>query len=240
MSGSFKRVLGALCLSVALAWNSGGVSNPRRMEQSPEVLEAYRLCNTFQRVMAEDLDFDRAYEATFPKGRTLRRAIAIAEGEFGLEDYSSVDDELLIRAYKLRMQIFYLLLPLAGPSDEEEKLFFPPKMRELLERRPPAEPVEFPAFVRQLEKDATVFRNHVRRLSANNHSVVDRINQFKSVELSANLTPPADHIVESGLGYYRTAVLGSDVPYYQIGCFVVALENGQMRIFDIKFFTRLF
>jgi hypothetical protein len=33
--------------------------------------------------MAEDLDFDRAFEATFTKSPTRRREIAIAEGEFG-------------------------------------------------------------------------------------------------------------------------------------------------------------
>jgi hypothetical protein len=210
------------------------------MKQSQEVLDAYHVCNTFQRLMSEDLDFDRAYEATFPTGLASRRAIAIAEGGFELKDYSDVPTELLVKGYKLQMQIVYLLMPLGGPSDDEAKLFFPPRIKAILERRAPAEPEEFNAFVKRLEQNVTTFREHVRRLSARYPLVASRITQFKSHALAANLEPPSDHRVEPAYGYYRSGVLASDAPYYRIGCFTVGRENGQMRIFDINFFTRLF
>src|SRR6185503_13459719 len=39
----------------------------QNVRQSREVIEAYRVCNEFQRLLAPDLDFDRAFEATFAK-----------------------------------------------------------------------------------------------------------------------------------------------------------------------------
>jgi len=57
---------------------------------------------------------------------------------------------------------------------------------------------------------------------------------------AANLEPAPDHRVEPAYGYYRSGVLPSDASYYQIGCFTVGRENGEMRIFDINFFTKLF
>jgi hypothetical protein len=190
--------------------------------------------------MSEDLDFDRAYEATFPKEQASRRAIAIAEGGFQLKDYSAVPSDLLIKAYKLQMQIIYLLMPLGGPSDEEAKLFFPPRIKAILERRAPTGPGEFNAFVKRLEQDVTVIRDHLWRLSAESPLVASRIREFKSHALAANLEPPPGRKVEPAYGYYRSRVLPSDAPYYQIGCFTVARENGEMRIFGINFFTKLF
>jgi hypothetical protein len=62
---------------------------PQRVRQPREVVEAYRVCQQFQELLAEDLDFDRAFEATFTKDAKRRREIAITEGEFGNIDLSN-------------------------------------------------------------------------------------------------------------------------------------------------------
>jgi hypothetical protein len=41
-------------------------------------------------------------------------------------------------------------------------------------------------------------------------------------------------------GYYRPGVLGKDDPYYEIDGYVVAREQGRMRIVGLRFFSRLF
>src|SRR5688572_12662256 len=79
------------------------------VQQPPEVVEAYRVCNDFQRLLAEDFDFDRAFETTFTKDPAKRRAIAIAEGEFGSIDISDVDDATLLEIYKTQAQLLILL-----------------------------------------------------------------------------------------------------------------------------------
>ena len=209
-------------------------------EQPPEVVEAYRVCKTFERLLGENLDFDRAYEATFPKDRARRRAIAIADGEFGDQDFASIDDELLIKAYKLRMQIFYLMLPLAGPSGEEEALFFPPDIKEVLQREAPHNTQEFRAYVYQLERDVLRFRSHLERLSTRYPFVKERLSKFKSGALATRFEPPVGYKIEPRHGYYRTGVLGKDETYFEIDGYSVATEQGKMRIVGIRFFNRLF
>ena len=113
-----------------------GPAAAQRVRQPREVIEAYRVCEQFQTLLAQDLDFDRAFEATFTKNASRRRAIAISEGEFGDLDLAKVDDATLIDAFKARMEVIYLMLPLASPdSNEEEALFFPPAMKAILERK---------------------------------------------------------------------------------------------------------
>jgi hypothetical protein len=124
-----------------------GLVLPQSVQQTPEVIEAYRVCESFEHLLGENLDFDRAYEATFTKNVARRRAVAINEGEFGNQDFARIDDESLIKAYKLRMQIFYLTLPLASPSDEEVELFFPPEIKVVLGRKPPDDSRGFHAYV---------------------------------------------------------------------------------------------
>jgi hypothetical protein len=102
-----------VCATAAL-----GQKSARPTRQPREVVEAYRVCERFQTLLAEDLDFNRAYEATFTKNVSRRREIAITEGEFGAGDLASVDDATLIDAFKSRMQILYLMLPLASPENE--------------------------------------------------------------------------------------------------------------------------
>jgi len=210
------------------------------VKQSAEVVEAYRVCETFEHTLAENLDFDQAYEATFPRSRALRRAIAIPGAEFDEEQFKGVDDELVIKAYKRRMQLTYFTLILAGPSDEEAPVFFPPEIKQLLERQPPADPRDFPAYVAQLDRDVARFRAHLEGLSTRNPAVADRIRDFKSAALAGKYQPPTDRKIEPSYEYIHPRVLGKDEPYYEIGSYTVAKEAGKMRIIDIRFITRLF
>ena len=133
----------------------------QRVRQPRDVIEAYRVCRQFQTLLAEDLDFDRAFEATFTKDTKRRREIAIYEGEFGEPDLAKVDDATLLKAFKARMQIVYLMLPLASPdSDEEQVLFFPPAIKAIFERKPPPTPEDFATYAEQLQQDAIAFRAH--------------------------------------------------------------------------------
>ena len=231
-----------LCLILVFinASSTNGLQAQRRVKQTPEVVEAYRVCQRFERLLGENLDFARAYEAAFTENKARRRAIAMADGEFGDQDFASLDDALLIKAYKLRMQIFYLTIPLAGPGNEEAALFFPPNIKEILQREAPHDPREFPAYVSQLEHDAASYRSHLERLATNYPSVAGRISKFKAEALSASFLPPNEYKVEPIRGYYRSGVLGKDEPYYEINGYIVARDRGKMRIVGIRFFNRLF
>ena len=207
-------------------------------QQPREVVEAYRVCERFQTLMAENLDFDRAFEATFTKNASRRREIAIAEGEFGDDDLAKIDDATLIKAFKARMQILYLMLPLASPdSNEEEALFFPPPIKAIFERKPPAA-TEFPAYAQQLERDATNFRTHLNELASRYPRVAQRVRKFK-LDLSKTPKLPASK-VQPLTSYSKGHVLGPDEKYYQIGDYAVIREGKQMKIIGIRFFSRLF
>jgi hypothetical protein len=209
-------------------------------QQPREVVEAYEVCQKFQTLMAEDFDFDRAFEATFTKSPTRRREIAIAEGEFGNVDTARVDDALLIDAFKSRMQIFYIMMPLMSPEDKrEEALFFPLRIKNVFNRKPPRAASRFRAYSLQLKRDAASCRAHLERLAKDHPFVAERIRKFKEEALSEKFEPPAD-VVKPLTAYSRGRVLGLDEPYYQIGNYAVVREGNEMRIIGIRFFTRLF
>ena len=209
-------------------------------QQPREVVQAYEVCQKFQTLMAEDLDFNRAYDATFTKDPSRRREIAIAEGEFGDIDLTRVDDASLIDAFKSRMQIFYLMMPLMSPDDKrEEALFFPPKVKAILDRKPPKAPSKFRAYSLQLKRDVAYLRAHLERLAKERPDVAERIRKFKKEALSKKLEPPTDP-VKPLTAYSRGRVLGVHEPYYQIGEYAVIREGTDMRIIGIRFFTRLF
>lgn len=205
--------------------------------QPQEVVDAFRVCEQFQQIMSAELNFERAFEATFAKDPKRRREIAITEGEFGV-DVSTVDDASLISAFKSRMQIFYLILPLASPQGDEDELFFPKEVRKLIDRKAPGDPKEFPAYAAQLKQDAANFRAHLEKLAGTNQSVAERVRKFKE-ELSKRIEPPA-HTVKPITAYSRGRVLNLDEPYYQINEFAVIREGNEMRIVGIRFFNRLF
>ena len=208
--------------------------------QPAEVMEAYRVCQEFQRLMAENLDFDRAFEATFTKDPKRRREIAISEGEFGSADLTGVADATVISAFKSRMQLFYLMLPLVSPdSKREENRFFPPAIKRVVDRKPPNNAREFPAYAAQLQRDTAYFRAHLERLAHKYPAVAERIRKFKDEQLSRKLEPPAEP-VKPLTAYSRGHVLGLEEPYYQVNEYAVIREAGQMKIVGIRFFTRLF
>jgi len=209
-------------------------------QQPREVVEAYEVCQRFQTLMAQDLDFDRAFEATFTKSPTRRREIAIAEGEFGNVDTARVDDASLIDAFKSRMQILYLMMPLMSPdSRREEAVFFPPRIKAIFDRQPPKAPSRFHAYSLQLKRDVAYLRAHLERLAKDRPDVAERIRKFKEEALSTKLEPPND-VVKPLRAYSRGRVLGLDEPYYQVGNYAVVREGDEMRIIGIRFFTRLF
>ena len=224
---------GILCLALFMS------AAAQRARQPRDVVEAYRVCRQFQTLMAQDLDFDRAFEATFTKNASRRREIAIAEGEFGDLELAKVDDATLLDAFKARMQIVYLMLPLASPeSNEEEALFFPPRIKAIFERKPPEAVSDFAAYALQLKRDATDFRAHLNELASRYPRVAERVRQFK-LDLSRTPKLPASK-VEPLTSYSRGHVLGPNEKYYQIGDYAVIREGAQMRIIGIRFFSRLF
>ena len=190
--------------------------------------------------MSKNLDFAEAYEATFVGDKARRRAIAIADGEFGDLDFAKIDDDALIKAYKLRMQLFYLTLPLAGPSDAEESVYFPLEIREILKREAPKDTQHFTAYVSQLEHDVTRFRSHLDKLAASDPAVAERVSKFKSEALAATTEPPTDHKIAPSLGYFAAGVLDKNEVYYEVNNYLVANEKGKMRIVGLRFFNRMF
>jgi len=210
-------------------------STAQRVRQPREVVEAYRVCQRFQELLAEDLDFDRAFEATFATDAKRRREIAITEGEFGNIDLSTVDDATIIEAFKAQMQIFYLILSSIG-NDNKDDLGFPPKDFKL--RKPPQAPEEFRTYAVELKNDAKTLRADLNKLASRNPNIAESIRTFKKT-LSQKITPPS-HVVKPLTAYSHGRVLGLDEKYYQIGDYAVIREGREMRIIGIRFFSRLF
>ena len=207
--------------------------------QRKEVVEAFRVCNRFQALLAENLDFDRAFEATFTRNASRRREIAITEGEFDGDSLASVDTATLVDAFKSRFQLLFLMMPLFSPdSSEEEVTFFPPKMKAILDRKPPDAAREFGAYALQLRRDVADFRAHLEQLAQRSPNVAARIRDFKQT-LTKKIQPPAD-AVKPLTAYSRGHVLGLKEEYYRIENYAVIREGGEMRIIGIRFFTRLF
>ena len=211
----------------------------QKVKHSRAVVEAYRVCNEYQHMLADNLDFDRAFEATFSKNPARRRKIAITEGEFGEVDLTHVDSASLISAFKSRMQLLYLMLPLTSPANkEEEQRFFPPEIKAIFQRKAPQTAAEFPSFSQQLKRDAADLRAHLDQLAVRDSSVAERIRSFK-IDLSKEIPLP-QHTVQPLTAYSKGKVLPLSAHYYQIGSYAVIREQGQMKIIGIRFFNRLF
>lgn len=215
--------------------------NGQPVKQPREVVEAYRVATEFQRLFAEDLDFERAYEATFTKDPIKRRAIAIAESELGSVSVEAVDDATLIGIYKNQMQIFLSMLPLVSPANNsQEALFFPPEIKKIFERKRPEAPDQLPAYAAQLKLDADRLRAHLKQLATQHAFVAERVRKFKEDLLLQRLEPPADHVVKPLTAYSKGRVLRVDEEYYRVGEYAVIREHGEMRIIGIRLFSRLF
>jgi hypothetical protein len=184
-------------------------------------------------LLLPDLNFSRAFEATFTKDPKRRRALAIADGEFGDVDFSKIDDATLVDAYKDRVQLLILLLPLAGVEDEQSA---PPEINAIFKREGPHTTAEFLAFTTQLKQDLATLRAHLKELSEHNPAFGESLRQFKGF-LAKPLEVPTNYTVKTLTYYSKGSVLGEKEPYYKIGDYAVIRERGQMRIVGVQFFT---
>ena len=233
------KTIRLFCISTVILASTNPLS--AQVKQSKDVLEAYAVCNQFQTTLSKDLNFSDAFEATFAADMKRRREIALRDGEFGGADFSSVDSETLVSAYKNRMQLVYLMLPLAGPTDyEEEALFFPPEINAIFKRATPQSASDFPAYASQLESDVLKFRTHLTDLAARNPRVAVRLSQFKHDVLAGKLVPPKTRRVSPERGSYSAHAVWDGEPYYEFDGYTVVKEGNQMKIVSIRFFTRLF
>jgi hypothetical protein len=189
-------------------------------------------------MLVENLDFERAFEATFARNASRRREIAITEGEFDGDNLTTVDTVTLVDAFKARMQLFFLMMPLFSPDTGEEGIFFPPKIRAILERKEPEAASEFASYVLQLKRDAADFRAHLDQLAQRYPNVAERVRELKR-DLGKRIELPT-YAVKPLTAYSRGRVLGLKEEYYRIGDYAVIREGGQMRIIGIRFFSRLF
>jgi hypothetical protein len=205
----------------------------QRVKQPRPVIEAYRVCNRFQQLFAEDLDFDRAFEATFTKNPARRRALAIADGEFGDLDLASIDDATLIAFYKNQVQLLFLTLLLIDENKKEDSL--PERIKDIYDRGRPRTIEEFHLAADLLKQDVAELRTYI----LNDPSAASRIRDFKS-GLMKPFVVPKNYVVKPITSYSKGSVLGVNEPYYQVGDYAVIRERSDMKIVGIRFFSRLF
>jgi hypothetical protein len=204
------------------------------VKQPREVVEAYAVCSEFQRLLSQDLDFDRAFEATFTKDPARRRELAIADSELGAADLSQVDDATLIGIYKDQTQALLLMLPLLY-SDEDKAVLFPPALDAMFDRLKATRDAQgIHAYAAQLKRDVAEFRAHVEKLTGSNAAVAEGFRQFKE-HLAKPLTPP-NRVVKPLTAYSKGKVLPLDAEYYQVDDYAVIREAGQMKIVGAVFF----
>jgi hypothetical protein len=217
---------------------SKSATQRRPVKQLPEVVEAYRVCNEFQQVLAENFDFERAFEATFTKDPARRREVAIAEGEHGDGDLSQVDTATLVDIYKGQAQALILVLPLLFAYGENEAELFPPPFKAMFEQKPPNNSQKLQAYSIQLKREVMELRAHVEKLAAGNPAVSKNLEEYKK-HLLKPLEPP-NRIVEPMTAYSKGNVLRREKPYYQIDDCAVIREDGKMRIIGYIFFRMRF
>jgi len=229
----------AICLCLVAAATVSAQTRSKRtkraqpVKQTREVVEAYAVVSEFQRLLLPDLDFDRAFEATFTKDPARRRAIAIAESELGSADSSQVDDATLLGIYKDQTQFLLLMLPLVF-GDAEKSVVFPPPIDAMLDRVRQKEPKPLQSYAAQLKRDLAEFRTHVAKLLATRPEIAEGMREFKN-HLSKPIELP-NHIVKPLTSYSKGNVLPLEAEYYQIGDYAVIREDGRMRIIGIVFF----
>ena len=204
----------------------------QRVKQPQEVIDAYRVCNQFNQVVAEDLNFDRAFEAAFVKDPKRRRAIALAEGAFGDADLSSVDDATLISAYKSHMQIAFLIFLVLDPDEKKP----PARLEPIFDRRLPESAAEFPAFAQQLKRNAADLRAYIDEQAARDPNAAERVRELKT-NLSKPINVPTSYLVKPITHYSRGRVLDPKEEYYQIDSYYVIREGSEMKIIGMRFFT---
>lgn len=226
-------------LIVAAVADAYGQQASKLMKQPREVLEAYQVVTEFRRLFAEDLNFERAFEATFTKDPARRRAIAIAESQIEDVAVEAAEDATLLSIYKSQTQLFFLLLPLANPKDRAEAaLLLPPEIRTIFDRKRPSAPEQLPSYAAQLNRDVEQLRAHINQLAAQHAALADRIREIKE-QLLKKLETPTE-VVKPLTSYSRGKVLRPDEQYYQIDDYAVIREGGEMKIVGIRLFYRMF
>jgi hypothetical protein len=207
---------------------------PRRVQQPREVVEAYRVCREFQHLLAENFDFERAFEATFVKDPARRREVAIAESEHRGLDLSQVDTDTVIRIYKNQAQLLILMLPVIfADGKEEHEEFVPPAMEEVFERKPPTDPHELQKYAAELDRGVTEFRSHVENLARKNPAVAKNRDEYRK-HLLTPLVPP-HRIVKPMTAYSKGRVLRPDEKYHQVDDCAVIREGSEMRLIGYTF-----
>jgi hypothetical protein len=209
-----------------------GQSRSKVVKQPREVVEAYQVCTDFQRLLAEDFNFDRAFEATFTKNPARRREVAIAESALDREAAANLDDVTLLGLYKDLSQFLILSIPLLGVDDVEEAELFPPKYEKTLKPRP-HDLESAKVFATKLKLELADFRVHVNKLSVKYPSVAAGIAVYKKYLLTP-LVPP-NRMVKPMTGYSKGRVLRPDEKYYRIEDCAVIREGRQMRLVGFTF-----
>ena len=184
-------------------------------------------------MLAPDLDFSRAFEATFTKDPQRRREIALAEGEFGTADLSRIDDATLIDAYKDRHQLLILLLAELLALDDKESL--PPQIDEIFDRGNPSTTEEFRSFAIQLKQDVAALRAHLKALAGRSPAVAEKLRDFKAA-LMKPLEVPTTYVVKPITYYSKARVLRSNETYYRIADYSVIREGSDMKLIGVQFF----
>lgn len=241
-----KQYLAILLCLVAIT-NVASQTRPKSaqkqpaVKQPPDVVEAYAVCREFQRLFGEDLDFDRAYEATFTKDPARRRAIARAEIDLNDVDLSQIDDATLIGIYKDETQLFWLLILIMAAEDQVPKAeLLTDEINSIYDRFRvrPKTTEELREYAKQLKQDVAVVRAHLNQLAAKHGAVAEQIEKMKKG--LSELKLPDTHVVQPLTSYRNTNVLRANEKYYEIGNYEVVREKGEMKIIGIRFFTRLF
>lgn len=222
----------AICVCLLPVSDLWAQSPSRPVKQPRDVVEAYQVCAEFRRLLAEDFDFDRAFEATFTKNPARRREIAITEAELDREVVAQLDDVTLTGVYKDRTQFLILLLPLLAAENVDKEELYPPAFEKKFNQRP-KDLEAAKVFAVQLKGDVADFRVHVNKLAAKYPSVADAIATYRK-HLLTPLVPP-NHIVEPLTAYSKGRVMRLDEPYYHIDDCAVIREDGQMRLIGYTF-----
>lgn len=222
----------AVCVCLFAFANVLSQTRSKGVKQTRQALEGYQVCTNFQRLLAQDFDFDRAFEATFTKDPARRRELAIAESELDHNVVEKLDDVTLIGLYKDLTQFLILSIPLLGVDDVAETELFPASFEKTFKPRP-QDLESAKVFAVKLKRDVTDFRVHVNKLAAKYPSVAAGITTYKN-HLLTPLVPP-DRTVGSMTGYSKGRVLRKDEKYYQIDDCAVIREDGQMRLVGYTF-----
>ncbi|HEU4796719.1 MAG TPA: NAD(P)/FAD-dependent oxidoreductase [Pyrinomonadaceae bacterium] len=232
LAKSALRPLLFVTISLLLLISAQSQARGQRVKQPQEVIDAYRVCNRFQELFVANLDFESAFEATWVKDPKRRREIALAEGQFGEVDLTSVDDATLISAYKSQMQMAFLVLLVLDPDEKKPS----PQLGAILEHNYPSSAAEFPAFAQQLKRNAVDLRSYLDDLVARDPKAAEQLREFKA-SLSKPIQVPTSYLVQPLTHYSRGRVLGLKEEYYQIGSFYVTREGPEMKIIGFRFFT---